>query len=1179
MYKNQSNIEIIGRVYNVKKIKKGISFLLDNESREETKVYKCLFFSENDLKDLELVQAEVFSKSDIYYVKKLKVLEDYFLNDNQEKKISELFVCTKMSSFSSIINLEYLFISLKNNNYKYIGITDNNNVCNWNQVEKLGKKYGIQPIFGVNLNFFDDEESIFKNLVDSKKKIKNMNFIVLDIESNGLDFKNIITEIGWVELKDNNISNSFSSLIYTESTLDHTVKQITGIDEKMLLSKGKKLKHILEILLKTLDKKNTILVTHNKFDIRILRYHFQKELNIDFFPNYIDSKDIFGIAFPEKKKKSLDSLSREFSLDTSNAHRAKDDATNTALLLQIAFERLDPENKKSFSELTQNLNYKYKSSFKLFAFAKNEQGKSDIYKLLSIGLTKYFFKFPRTPLSEIKKKRENIILVANCLREGELLNKYFFDYVDMEQVYNFYDYIQLLPFEVIKNNMYEKNKHNLESYLIREDGIKHFYESILEKQNKLIVSSFPNHLFVHENKLVNILSSLIFTNKYKDSKRYFRSTLQMKREFANVLKEDILFSNLDKFLEKINYEKQSNFGTELNLPNANKLLLDKLKQKVEEKYGFFHKEIKERLDHELNIIFQNKFSDIYYLVSLLIQNLKDKYNIIIGSRGSIGSSLVAYILDTTEVNPLPAHEYCKECKYFKFNNLKCGFDKPVSFCKCGRELKVNGHDILFEIFSGFDGKKTPDIDINVPTDVHDIVHKETMNFFQKYDMEVFSCGMNTTLQNKNAYFYIKKYIEDNETELIQEEIDLYTYKIIGTRLSSSKHPGGLVILPKGRSIYEFSPIQCSDKNDKDNLVTHFDHIDLENKIFKLDILAHDDPTALGNLLKDTNVKLENIQMNLPEVLDIFSTKNNLSTAGIPEFGTPFVRKILEVCKPDSFEKIIRISGIAHGINVWTNNAEHIISKFNLSIQDVICMRDDIFDILYKITKDRNFSFHTMEFIRKGKVQKNTNEFVLIEKKILSYKDIPSWFLESIRKITYLFPRSHATAYVMMAYIMAYFKIYFPLEFYKSYLNRKIEFIEDSMIYAEKEEIENFISLNKDKAFEHKEKNIIQIYEVILEIRKCNIKIQKIDINKSLGNSFQFERSTNSLIPPISIVKGIGNVVAKNIERESKKRPFKNISDLRNRTRINSTQIKLLQKIKAVNLKEIKINDLESFLNE
>ncbi|MFW6030512.1 MAG: PolC-type DNA polymerase III, partial [Halanaerobiales bacterium] len=737
---------------------------------------------------------------------------------------------------------------------------------------------------------------------------------------------------------------------------------------------------------------------------------------------------------------------------------------------------------------------------------------------------------------------------------------------EIKKTASFYDYLEIQP---IGNNQYLIGK-QVES----KDELKEINKKIYElgkKLNKKVVATGDVHFLNKEDDIFREILQLgqKFDDADKQPPLFYRTTEEMLAEFSYLGREaakEVVIENPNSIAEKIESMKPIPDGLFTpEIEGAEEQVRNMSFNKAHDMYGDELPElVKNRLEKELESIIDNGYAVIYLISHKLVKkSLEDGY--LVGSRGSVGSSLVATMCDITEVNPLPPHYRCPKCnkvEFFESEDVGVGVDLEDKKCpECGSDYIKDGFDIPFEVFMGFKGDKVPDIDLNFSGEYQSKIHKETEKLFgEEY---VYRAGTISTIADRTAFGFVKGYVDERDINLRKAEINRLVNGCTGVRRTTGQHPGGLMVVPKHMDIHDFTPIQHpANDQDTDVLTTHFDYHSISGRILKLDLLGHDDPTSIRMLQDITGIKPKNIPIDDPETMSIFSgtealgideenVTTKVGTLGIPEFGTSFVRQMLVDTKPTTFAELVRISGLSHGTDVWLNNAQDLIKEGTAELAEVISVRDDIMNYLLKKGVEPSKAFWIMEHVRKGKGLTDEEENIMIE------NDVPDWYIESCKKIKYMFPKAHAAAYVMMAFRIAYFKVHYPEAFYKTYFTIKASDFDAEMVakgynyvLRKKEELEN---KGNDKT--QKEKGTLSVLEIVIEAMNRGIKFKCVDLYKS--KAYEFVLIEDGLLPPLISLQGLGNSAAESIVESRENGDFKSIEDLVNRASVTKTVIEVL----------------------
>lgn len=801
--------------------------------------------------------------------------------------------------------------------------------------------------------------------------------------------------------------------------------------------------------------------------------------------------------------------------------------------------------------------------------AKNPIGLRNLYKIVSLSHLKFLHRTPRVPRKIISEYREGLIVGSAC-EAGELIQAILngSDDETLLKIASFYDYLEIQP---IGNN----------AFLVREGKVKDDNAlrkinlkvcQLAEKLKLPLVATCDVHFLNPEDEVYRriLMAGKGFSDADNQPPLYLRTTDEMLAEFSYLGKEKALeavIHNPRKIADMV--ESFKPIPDELyspQIPGAEEEIKTMSYTKAKLMYGENLPEVVlKRLEMELNSIIGHGFAVLYFIAHKLVKkSLDDGY--LVGSRGSVGSSFVATMTDITEVNPLPPHWRCPNCKFSEFildGSYGGGFDLPNKNCPaCETLLIKDGHDIPFAVFMGFDGDKVPDIDLNFSGDYQPIAHKYTEELFGKDN--VFRAGTIATIADKTAYGYVKNYFSEKGITPRNAYINSLVVGCTGVKRTTGQHPGGIMVIPRDMDVHHFTPIQrpADDKNTT-TITTHFDYHSISSRLVKLDILGHDDPTVIKMLEDLTHRDPKTIPFDDAETMSLFSSTKALNvtavelgsktgTYGIPEFGTKFVRQMLEDTKPKTFSELVRISGFSHGTDVWLNNAQDLIRNGTAKLSEAISARDDIMMYLIHKGVDPLLSFKTMEGVRKGKGIKGDAVAKLRE------SAVPEWYIESCQKIKYMFPKAHAVAYVMMAYRIAYCKVHYPLAFYAAYFTVRANEFDASIIAQGKEVIRHLLADfdQKGNAISVKEKGLQTVLEIALEMYLRGYFLEKVDLYRSDAEKFIIHEK--SLLPPLAALEGVGVAAAKNIVIARTNHEFSSIDDLKTRSSISKTAIDILR---------------------
>lgn len=1117
---------------------------------------------------------------------KIKTPKEFIREDDAKNKRVELLVHTKMSAFDGICSTQEVIERSKQFGWNAISIIDRFNVQSFPDAYNIAKKLGQKVIYGVELNVLN--ESAVHVLNPRDEDLVKSEMVVFDIETSGLNNEfNDLIEFGAIKIKDLKIVDRIDFFIKPIKPISSYISSKTHITNEILEQQGIDLITGLNKIKEWIG--NATLIAHNgiNFDYRFLNKKLQQN-NLPLITNpIIDTMQLSRYINNKAVQHNLGAVSHLYHLEYNDdiAHRADFDAEVLTKVWIRMVNFLESKNIKNLNQLNNlvNDNY-YNRQFAdnyLDVYCKNNQSFKKLYKLISNSNTEHLYTYPRVFYNELNAIRDNFI-IANAPTESIL-----FDTAINGTEQELIDAINYLDFVFVAspNNLL----HKINGHDFTLEQIQSIIKKIINTANKLNkkVIAVSDAYYLDEQDQIGrrvYINSKLLGGKAHRLYRYgednsiipdnhLRTTKEMLDEFSFLkdkeLINQIVITNSVEFAKQIenNLEPIKLKLYPPKIENVEEKLLNFAKQKLAEIYGDKPDElIQKRVKKELDSILINKFSIIYWIAHLLVEkSLSDGF--IVGSRGSVGSSFLAYLLNITEVNPLPAHYRCPKCHYTDFNvDLPDGFDLVEKTCPhCGAKLIGDGHNIPFETFLGFRGEKTPDIDLNFSGLYQSTAHEFIRDLFGHE--HTYRAGTIATVADKTAFGYVKAYFERTQPDQVVSSayIDWISSKCVDVKRTTGQHPGGIIIVPKDMSVFDFTPYQYSaDDKSLTWYTTHFTFTSLHDNLLKLDILGHDDPTKLKLLEQMTGIKPRSIPFHDEKVLSMFTTNEQLGiksedilgettgAIGLPEFGTEFVRTILKETKPKSFDDLISISGLSHGTNVWLGNARELINKTHLTLSEVVTCRDGIMTNLMKLGVPSETAFSVMETVRKGKGIKDKDLQVINECKV------PKWYIDSCLKISYLFPKAHATAYVISAWRVAWFKMYYPAAFYASLYSIKPDAFDLETALKGSESVKEKLLILRKKAnnkalkneLKPKEIEAIPIYEVMLEMFARGIKFKNVSLSKSKATDFQIEN--NCIIPPFNVIPGLGNTTAKTIVIAREQKPFNSKEDLLKRTSINST---------------------------
>lgn len=1115
-----------------------------------------------------------------------KGLERVVRRDESEVKRVELHLHTKMSQMDGMSSAADLIKRAMSWGMKSIAITDHGVVQSFPEAHKLLGRNNpdMKVIYGVEAYLAPDKKPSVRNI---KGQSLDTTYCVLDLETTGFSPRlEKITEIGVMKYQDGKVIDKFSCFVNPEKSIPPRVVEVTGITDDMVRN-AETIDKVFPKLLEFI--KDSVLVAHNaEFDVGFLR-HFARELGYEFDFTYLDTLSLAYELFPEYKTYKLGRIAKNLGIKVDVAHRALDDVDTTVKVFKVMLDMLRERGVKTLEdiEIYASDETAKKEAFKklrthhAIILAKDYVGLKNLYKLVSYSHLDYFYKKPRILRSMFNKYSEGLIIGSAC-SDGELYQSILLGKSDeeIEAIAREYDYLEIQP---LSNNDYLiRNGEVPDKEYLKE--INRTIVKLAEKLNKPVVATGDVHFMDPEDEIYRRIleAGQGFKDADNQAPLYLRTTEEMLEEFSYLGRDkayEVVVTNTNLIADMC--EQISPISPEKCPPHiegCEQEIKDIAYGKAHELYGEELPDIvQERLDKELNSIIQNGFSVMYIIAQKLVWKSNDD-GYLVGSRGSVGSSVVAYMTGITEVNALPPHYRCHKCKHSDFNDYgaKNGFDLPDRACPvCGEMMDKDGMDIPFETFLGFNGDKEPDIDLNFSGEYQAKAHRYTEVIFGKGT--TFKAGTIGTIAEKTAFGYVKKYFEERNTSANKAEITRISKGCTGIKRTTGQHPGGIIVVPKGREIFEFCPVQHpADDPNSDIITTHFDYHSIDSNLLKLDILGHDDPTVIRMLQDITGVDPQKIPLDDKETMSIFSStkalgvtpeqiNSKVGTFGIPEFGTKFVRGMLLDTLPKSFSDLLCISGLSHGTDVWLGNAKDLIDGGVItSISDAVCCRDDIMVYLIKMGLEPNTSFKIMELVRKGKALKDPEKWAEYEK-MMRDNNVPEWYIDSCRKIKYMFPKAHAAAYVMMAFRIAWFKVHIPLAYYAAYFSiRAKAFDAEYMIFGKEKVREKMkeISLQGNDAAP-KDKDMYDDLEIVLEMYERGFKFLPIDLYKSDWDKFKVEE--DALRPPLNSISGMGNVAAEAIfNAVHEETPISSIDNLKKRAKIGNSAVDLLRKFGCLN---------------
>lgn len=1123
--------------------------------------------------------------------------------DKEKEKRVELHLHTKMSTMDGVSDIDEYCKVAKSMGHKAIAVTDHGVVQVFPMAQKAAKDYGLKMIYGAELYMVNDELPFGLN--PSPVELMKANYVIFDLETTGLSARHDrIIEFGAVRVEKGNVVRTVDWFINPEIPIPEKIQKITKITQNMV-QKAPKISEIIDDILEFIG--DAIIVSHNiNFDIGFLNAALT-QLNRPTIKNpLIDTLSLSQYMFPYAKSHRLGALAKNLQVTTYNedeAHRADFDARVLSdvwqnMLPQIIDKNIHYRHDELSKLKTSEAMLKHMRSSHCTVLLKNQAGLPDLYELISLSHTTFLAEVPKVPKRLLSEKRQHFLIGSACFN-GEVFDTAKTRTKDvLLAVMKFYDFIEIQP---IENYSYLIDTGSVDSL----EQLKTILLDIIEAADELglpIVATGDCHYVNPEDKIVRdiYISAMAVGNvphplnnnpyskpniKIVDApNQHYRSTEEMLGQFPFLSKEkcyEIVVKNSNLIADQI--ETFEPIKKDLHIPsftNSAEILTDETFANAKKLYGDPLPEyIVNRLNRELRGIIDNGYSVTYYIARKIIEKANaDGY--MVGSRGSVGSSLVASMYGITEVNPLAPHYRCPNCLHFEFSTNKeyrSGFDLPEKLCpKCGHKMISDGQNIPFETFLGFNADKIPDIDLNFPSDYQSRAHDYTKVLLGENN--VFRAGTIETVKDKTAFGYVRGYYERHfidPNSIPRVNISYLAYKATGVKRTTGQHPGGIMVIPRGEKVYDFTPIQYP-ANDKENtwLTTHFEYRALHDSLLKLDLLGHVDPLALKLMSELTHIDVTKIPMNDRKVLSIFSSDKALErrgnylkvetgAMGIPEFGTDFVQGILIDSQPSSFSDLVIISALSHGTDVWNNNAENLIKSKRCTLNQVIGCRDDIMTYLIERGINNKIAFSIMEDVRKGR---GVNEEF---ERIMFANNVPQWYIDSCNKIAYMFPKAHAVAYVTQAVRVGYFKVYHPLEFYAVWFSvRCKQYDAKAMLGGVDSITERYDELRRKKQshfdkLSPKEQEIMKTLTMAIEMTERGYIFKNIDIYRSEASNFVVDHENKALIMPFIVIDGLGESAADSVIEARKAGEFTSQENLLSRTKLNSTNVKDLLQLGAL----------------
>ncbi|MBQ4036685.1 MAG: PolC-type DNA polymerase III [Clostridia bacterium] len=1098
-------------------------------------------------------------------VRQLKMVDDA-----EEKRI-ELHLHTKMSTMDSTIDTADIVKLAHAWGHKAIAITDHGNLQAFPDAMLTAEKLGMKVIYGMEGYYVDDTARVVYG--EAHGDFEHTEFVIFDIETTGLSPLSCqITEIGAVLYRNGEVLDRFSTFVDPGMPIPEEITRLTGISDDMVQGAPSPVEAVQNFINFAGDR---LLIAHNaNFDMGFIK-KVAEDHDLPLNNAYLDTLALSRFLNPDLKKHKLDTLQEYFGLEEFNHHRADQDAEMLGKIFDCMIAKMQQEGMTDLDSMLNAMGTscdpKKLKPYHIILLVKNQVGLKNLYKIVSRSYLDYYARRPRIPKTLLKEHREGLIIGSAC-SEGELYSAILEgkNFGELLRIADFYDYLEVQP---LGNN----------HYLIRdgavsgEEKLQEINRTIINlarKKNKMVVATGDVHFMRPEDEIYRqiLLSGMEFRDAMSHTPLYMRTTKEMLREFSYLspeLAREIVIENPSRICDMIEDVRPIPKG---NYPPALEGAVEELNRACYEKAHAMYGDplpqlVADRLGRELSAIEKHGFSVLYVIAKRLVQNSEEK-GYLVGSRGSVGSSFVATMASISEVNPLVPHYLCPnpECKHSEFiedGSVGSGFDLPPKNCPlCGSPMHSDGHDIPFETFLGFFGDKSPDIDLNFSGDVQADAHHYTEVLFGAGN--VFRAGTIGTLAEKNAYGYVKKYLEKNNIDINNAAKNYLAAGCTGVKKTTGQHPGGIIVIPRDREVYDFTPVQHpADGQGTDTITTHFAFSYLHDTVLKLDILGHDVPTKYKMLEKYTGISVLSVPMRDEKVMSLFESSAalgcDLSQIGVetgtlclPEFGTKFVRQMLMDTRPKTFADLLQISGLSHGTNVWLGNAQDLIKDGVCTISEVIGTRDNIMTYLIYHNMDKKMSFDIMEKVRKGKGL--TPEW---EEEMRAH-DVPDWYISSCKKIKYMFPKAHAAAYVISAIRLAWFKVYHPVEFYCAYFSAAPEGMDMTLLMNGKEgclaELERLE--NTGAKLTQKEKATSDAMQIAFEIFSRGIEILPVDLKKSDAKLFLPENGKIRL--PFISIPGLGESAAINIAETMRNQSIFSVEEFKEKSGIGRGVLEMLR---------------------
>ena len=1075
----------------------------------------------------------------------------YIRPDEAPEKRVELHVHTRFSALDALTDPEAIVARAAQWGMPAIAVTDHGVCQAFPDIWKAGKKHKIKVIYGCEIYYVNDMEG--NRAVHGNCSLPlDSEFVSFDIETTGLNAVNDrMTEIGAQIFKEGEIIREFNTFVNPGIPIPAEITRLTGIRDEDVKDAPSE-KEAMQMFLEFAGDRP--LIAHNAdFDTGFMHAACRRS-GLRFSPVYLDTLALSQALLPDMKRFKLDMVANHLKLPKFNHHRASDDAMVVAQIMAKFLPLLRQQGVRNVDDI-EAVYHRLKRtdlarSRHMIVLARNKQGLKNLYELVSQSYLKYFHKTPTVPRSLLIQHREGLLIGSAC-GMGELYGAVMRgeDWDALEKIAEFYDYLEIQP---LVNNGFLVDNAVVQDYHVLEDYNRRIVE-LGRRMNKPVIAASDVHFLDPEDEQYRHIMQAAkgFSDADRNCPIYFRTTEEMLKEFEYLGEEtakEVVVTNtraIADMVEEFELLPQGLFPPEIK-DSANRLK-ELVLGKMHSMYGENPpKIVTDRVNQELNTILDHHYDVIYMSAQELVKNSLE-HGYLVGSRGSVGSSIVAYMSDITEVNSLPPHYLCPNCQHSEFvtdGSYDCGADMPDKVCpNCGTPMRKEGFNIPFETFLGFPGnEKTPDIDLNFSGEYQGKSHKYTEILFGSD--HVFRAGTIGTIAEKTAYGYVLNYLEEREMKVTKAEENRLASGLVGIKRTTSQHPGGLVIIPQDLDVTDFCPVQHpADDKDSDIITTHFEYHCMESNLLKLDELGHDDPTMIRMLEDMTGVDAQKIELGEKETMKIFLSPKVLGlpeddpiigktgTLGIPEFGTGFTRQMLVDTKPTKYNTLIRLSGFSHGTDVWAGNIRDLVVNGIANVDECVGCRDDIMIYLMSKGMSGSLAFKTMEAVRKGKVSR-TGQFPGDSEEQMHSLGVPEWYIESCRKIQYLFPKAHAVAYVMMAFRIAWFKVHRPLAYYSAYFYRRSQkdsFDAQIMCSGVDELRRTIMTYKKNPNLSAKEDALLATMESVYEFYMRGFSFAPIDLYESDAYKF-LPVGEKQLRPPFVAISGLGSTAAEDLLR-------------------------------------------------